>query len=428
MANYNFNLRDANSKSETPIHLVVRWNGNRLVYPTGEKIKPKYWDIQNQIAIKKGFPEYSEFNSRLNNILVDAKNVFRRYQNDHKHEVPTLVKLRELFNIEFKKQTNEKQKNLFWFIEKFISDAKLRFNEKTQKLTSVNTIRDYKRCYEVLKEFGQKKKINIDFETIDLDFYVEYKRYLTDKLNFSQNTIGKHIKTLKTFLNDAKEQGYNKHLKYQSKNFKVPKEDTESIYLNENEIEQIYNLDLSHNERLEKVRDLFIVGCWTGLRFSDFTNIQKSDIQGKNINIKTQKTNEKVSIPIHRNVISIMKKYEGKYPNSLPPSISNQNMNLYLKEIGKLIKDFHENISITSTKGGKTITKTYKKYELLTTHTARRSMASNLFKDELPSITIMKITGHKSEKSFLKYIKLTPEEHAKIIQLNWQKKDKLKAI
>ena len=85
MANFNFNLRDASSETPTAIHLIVRWNGNKLVYPTNERINPIYWDKENQVAIKKGFKEHSEFNARLDNILTDAKNVFRQYQNDNKH-------------------------------------------------------------------------------------------------------------------------------------------------------------------------------------------------------------------------------------------------------------------------------------------------------------------------------------------------------
>ena len=428
MANFNFNLRDASSETPTAIHLIVRWNGNKLVYPTNERINPIYWDKENQVAIKKGFKEHSEFNARLDNILTDAKNVFRQYQNDNKHTEPTINILRDLLNKEFKKQTNEKQKNLFWFIEKYLNESKTRFNDKTQKLTSPNTIRVYNRCYDILKEYSQKKKVKIDFDTIDLDFYHDFREYLTKDHQFAQNTIGKHIKTLKTFLSDATEQGYNTHLKFKSKRFKVLTEAVESIYLNERELDQLYKLDLSKNERLDKVRDLFIIGCWTGLRFSDFNNIRKKNIVGDNIRIKTKKTGEDVVIPIHKTILSIMKKYEGQYSNSLPPSISNQKMNNYLKEVGKMVKDLNDDISITQTKGGLTISKNFKKYELLTTHTARRSMATNLYLDKVPSYSIMKITGHKTEAAFLKYIKITPDEHANIVQLNWQKKNKLKAI
>lgn len=109
--------------------------------------------------------------------------------------------------------------------------------------------------------------------------------------------------------------------------------------------------------------------------------------------------------------------------NSLPPTLSNTKMNLYLKDLGALIESLDTKVSTSITKAGKNITTTNKKYKLLTTHTARRSFATNLYLDGVPSYTIMRITGHRTEKAFLRYIKITPNESAKVLQLHWKKKD-----
>lgn len=100
--------------------------------------------------------------------------------------------------------------------------------------------------------------------------------------------------------------------------------------------------------------------------------------------------------------------------------------NKYLKELGEMVESFHAKTSASITKGGVNISKNYKKFELITTHTARRSFASNLYLHGLPSSTIMKITGHRTEKAFMRYIKITPNENAKILQLHWQKKHALR--
>ncbi len=120
-----------------------------------------------------------------------------------------------------------------------------------------------------------------------------------------------------------------------------------------------------------------------------------------------------------------MIKYKGKTPNSLPTKISNVKMNQYLKELSEYIESLHVESSSSITKGDKKPFITKPKFELVTTHTARRSFATNLYLDGIPSFNIMRITGHRTEKAFLRYIKITPNESAKILQLHWKNKDKV---
>jgi integrase len=163
------------------------------------------------------------------------------------------------------------------------------------------------------------------------------------------------------------------------------------------------------------VRDLLIVGCWTGVRFSDISQITPDAIEDYIIYIKQSKTGGKVAIPVHDYVKAILDKYDG----SLPPSISNQRFNEYLKEVVKKAK-VKDIVHKAITKGGVTRSKSYSKWELVTTHTGRRSFATNNYLMGVPTLTIMAITGHKTESSFLKYIKVTPTEHAEKIRLIWK--------
>jgi integrase len=312
-------------------------------------------------------------------------------------------------------------RDLFSFIKAFIDKAPSRINPKSGKPVCYKMIREYERTFFYLKEYANEAKRTIDFKDIDLEFYYEFVGYLQG-LNLATNTIGKKIQTLKIFLNAATDLGFNQQRHYKSPRFKSITEESQSIYLNQEELDRIYMLDLSNNQRLDRVRDLFIVGCWTGVRFSDISQITPDSIKDDLISLKQSKTGGKVVIPVHDTVQAILNKYDG----TLPPIITNQKFNEYLKEVARKAKikdDVHKAI----TKGGISRSKSYKKWELVTTHTGRRSFATNNYLMGVPSLTIMAITGHKTEAAFLKYIKVTPTEHADKIRQIWKSQVKLSA-
>jgi len=184
--------------------------------------------------------------------------------------------------------------------------------------------------------------------------------------------------------------------------------------LNESELKKIYEHDFSNDPVNEQIRDLFLVGAWTGCRFSDITQITPENISDGFIHIKQYKTGKKVLIPLHPVVTAILNKYNGK----LPKATTNQQFNRALKDIAEAV-GITEMTHKAITKGGVKVSTAYSKNKLVTTHTARRSFATNLYKSGFPSISIMAITGHVTEKSFLKYIKVTPEEHARKLQQHW---------
>lgn len=400
MAKANFFLKEPNSKDETLVYLFFSFNNKRLKYSTGEKIKPTFWNPDKQRAKEtQKFKEYPEFNSRLDKMMGKSFDIYRRLLND---DIPiTLQTLKSEFDKEFRKNDLiTEAKELFPFISKFIDESKGIRNESTLKTYS-NTLRH-------LKNFSDFQKRKFSFEDIDLEFYNSFVSYLTNELGFAQNTVGSQIKNLKTFLNEATERGLNKNVEYKKRKFKKVSEDTDKVYLNTAELEKMYRLDLSKKGKLDKVRDLFIVGCYTGLRFSDFIQIKQENIfESNKIKIRTQKTGEMVVIPLHPFIREIMAKYNG----NIPEPISNQKMNDYLKDIAELA-GLKELVEISITKGGQMVKSTTEKFNLIMTHTARRSFATNLFMADVPSITIMKITGHKTEKNFLRYIRISQEENA----------------
>jgi integrase len=302
---------------------------------------------------------------------------------------------------------------LFSFMQDFIDTSPTRIIPKTGRPATYKTYRDYNKLFEDLKEFAAVKEI--DFCDINKDLYSDFVSYLTYEKKLSKNTIGKKIRVLKTFLNAATPEHLSRD---QFKDSKSISEESENIYLNEKELQAMYELDLTDKPRLDKVRDLFLVGCWTGLRFSDLIQVRPENIKNGLISVTQKKTGNKAVIPLHQTVQMILDKYE----NNLPKPISNQNFNKYLKEVAELA-EFKEGISKQITRGGKKETSFALKWELVTTHTARRSFATNAYKAGVPSLTIMAITGHRSESAFLKYIKVTLEEHAQKIKEIWLKSE-----
>lgn len=429
MATFKFKLRNPSETKPTPIYLYIRWNNLLLPFATKETINPKYWDFEtNSIIIRAGYPkDIKTLKVILSRYLSESEALFLSFENENKRkpskkEFNAILKDKLIKNeiIEIKEIVDY---SLLNYIKKFIVESETRTNEKTGKPIAKSTIDTYNQVYNLINNYSNKKKKNLVFNDITLDFYFDFHTYLVNE-KLSTNTIGKRIAILKTIMREATERGLNTNLSFQSKRFKVTREKTENIYLNEFELMEIHKLDLSKNKKLDRVRDLFLVGCYTGLRFSDLSILTENNINDNFIELETQKTREAVAIPLHPIVRIILKKHNGK----LPRAKSNQRMNSDLKDIGKMIESLNVNTSKKMTKGGLEITTNSKKYLQITTHTARRSFASNLFVKGVPSQTIMKITGHKTEKSFMQYIKITPKENAKLIQMIWDKESKLSIV
>jgi integrase len=429
MAQHRFILKSPNSDKETQVYLhfyfnyfEVDKNGKkkykRLTYYTGEKIHPKFWNQEKGRAREtKKFKQYSEFNASLKAVEDAVYNLYRKLKNDGIQPTPELLnqKLREHFGKVNKPGKAPEKENftLFEFIDKYIQESES--NKSKTTLSVYNTTYDY------LKRYQEYKNLNkLNFEDITLDFYYDFTDFLRTQLTYekdgkiykkklSENTIGKYIKTLKTFLNEASERGYNKYSNYKSKRFKVSQEDTEQVYLTEDELMKIYDLDLSENKKLDRVRDLFIIAAYTALRFSDINQVKSENIikNGTQLKIRTHKTGEPVVIPLHWTVKEIFEKHN----HNVPDTISNQKMNQYIKDICRMA-EINQSINKRIKKGGMTVNQKFEKYQLVSTHTARRSGATNMYLAGIPTISIMKITGHKTEKAFLRYIRISPEENA----------------
>jgi len=300
------------------------------------------------------------------------------------------------------------------FIEYFIKNiAPQRKHEKTGLLLSSNLIQQFNATNNLLKEyFKTQKNQDLYFQEIDNTFKDNFISFLQKK-DFYLNTVGKHIRVLKSMLNSAPPD-----LKVLSShsNFPVFTEETDNIFFTAEEINKLWEFDFSKQTHLEKVVHWFIILCWTGARFSDLNKVIKVKKGDKYIRYKQQKTKTKVVLPIHDMVRKVFEKYDYK----VPTPISNQKFNDELKIAVKAV-GFTENIEINRTIGNKVISTIFEKHQVVSSHTGRRSFCTNSFISKIPTLYIMKASGHKTEKSFLKYIKMTEEEHAEKMAVEWEK-------
>jgi len=272
------------------------------------------------------------------------------------------------------------------------------------------TIKNYKGFQVQFDEFQETKNKKYDFKDVDLDFYDDFTRFLTQK-NYSPNTTGRMIKTLKVIMRESRDEDLHNFTFTEQKAFRTIREKVDSIYLTETEVKVLYEMDLKNNPQYELARDVFLVGVYTAQRFSDYSRIKPENIRllengNKVVDLIQIKTGIHVVIPVRPELDTILNKYD----NSLP-KIFEQKLNEKIKKIAKKAK-ITDPVTIEQTKGGITAPITLQKHELIKTHTARRTGCTLMYKAGIPTLDIMKISGHSSERIFLTYIRLNEEETA----------------
>ncbi|MFA6570249.1 MAG: site-specific integrase [Bacteroidota bacterium] len=401
MATINFYLDKPNSVSETMIFMRTIVDSKRIKIYTGEKILPKNWNPNKQ-EVRKAYSGSDSLNRLLQSMRADTESIIRDAKSLN-IEISTEY-LKEQFERNFKKN-KFKTSSFFEQFNLFIETC------KTQKKPSV--IKAYKTTFNQLHNFENLNNIKLSFELMDTNFYDKFMDYLLNNKKFLNNTAGNYIKHLKTFLNFCYQRKINP--KDDFKKFKALKEEVQTIYLTEEELNKISTIDLKDNDKLNHIRNIFLIQCYTGLRYSDLINLRKENFKNDFIILETLKTKDSLRIPI----VPRLKKLLDEYPDYNFRFISNQKMNSYLKELGWRA-EITEPTQILSYRGAERIEKTVPKYELISTHTARRSFVTLSLEKGMRAESVMKVTGHTDMTSFKKYIKLTDKVLEAEMQNVWK--------
>jgi integrase len=283
---------------------------------------------------------------------------------------------------------------------------------KTEHPLAKGTLKTLRCSLNVIKKFMTYKNVKtLYFNDINREFYHQFVDYLTNEKKYSKNYIGTVIQKLKTVMGYAYDEDKHTNLEYKKTYFAKVSEVISHPYLNNDELSKIENLVLDDDE-LNTARDIFLIGCNTGLRVGDLLDFIKnptifSKDKTKLIKISQNKTSNYVSIPINSAVKRVLAKRDGKLPNYLHQNLINQ----HLKSICKRAK-INENYSYRRTEGGVEVIHSEPKYKFICTHTARRSFCTNAYLAGMPVQDIMALSGHKTEKIFYNYVKVELDENA----------------
>lgn len=437
MGTIRFELRTEKQDKEgkSPLRVIYQISGQRKYHNTGIKIFFQTWDSTRQQVIyldkkaaKKKLPsidfarllsdrEVREINGKIADYIKHIEIIESRFEMDSVIYSADMVISRLIENKSPSTKTEAPNNALFEFIDKYITE-----HATSREAGSLTVYKSLKRHLQDYQRFAKKK---VTFDKIDYSFFQSFQDFLITGTGTTINkqgiplpripvnniTAAKQLSTIKTFLSYAKLQGVTISDKY--KDFKIKKETLEVIALTNEEFETLYYFDLTDNKRLDHIRDIFCFACTTGLRYSDLFQLKREHIKGGEMRLTIKKTRECLTIPLNAYSKAILTKYEGMY--SPLPMISNQKLNIYIKELCKLAA-ITEPIEIVRFRGAKREAYTYPKHELISVHTGRKTFATLSLERGMSAEEVMTITGHKDYQSFKRYVKIT-EQRKKVVML-----------
>jgi integrase len=412
---------------------------HKTLLHTGIKIPPVYWNksqccVTNKLPIE--FGNHEELNKELKRQFRVAEDLVTYAIESKMPDKGAFVKssfspsmvttgvekrIKEINEIESDLKITKR--DIYYQFDDYIKS-------KLRKVSRA-TLTVYKNVKSHLLAFEKFRSQKITFQCLDFSFYEDFVDYLTFEhvhmrrqttlTGLKLNSIGKTIKHLRGFIKDRVKRKIIAPIDLTD--FKIPEEESDAIYLTHDEIATIYQTDLSGYPHLIEHRDLFVLACLTGLRFSDFSTLKPEDVRRDMLYKKQEKSDHWVIIPLREEAKLI---FTRQFRDRIP-ELTNPEFNRHIKTIGKLA-GISRLVKFSYKKGNQNVVVARPKYDWITSHTARRSFCTNEFLAGTPVELIMKISGHKRTKDFYKYIRITPEEAANRIKELWLARDDMKLI
>lgn len=382
-----FVLRSPKSNALTPILVILRFFSQRIVINTFLKILPAHWDKNHQkVKNIRAARNMLEINEQLTLISSKLMQITKEYV--IMFDSIDLYKIKDIF--EGKASAKTTSLSPMSFISEYIDSCRA--------LKDPKTIISYQNTFKQLKGYEKRYSVKLEWDIIDEKFYSNFYIYLHIEGGYTShpnglklNTFNKAIKNLVHFLNEAIIRGHHNVLKFKNRSFKQIPEQVHKIYLTQEELDRMLELDLSEGSMLCLVRDLFVCCCNLGLRYTDLANVRSEHIKTidglKVLDIITQKTNSRAIIPINSVVESILIKYNYTF-RKCP---TNPHFNRLIKEIGQMA-EINEEVEIKKSIEGKVTSTIFKKYQLITLHSCRRTFVTNTYKAGIQVVDIRKMT------------------------------------
>lgn len=401
-----FNLKSSKYRDrKTLISAIFRYKigseTQRLVYSTRLNIAPKYWDLKRQLP-RTSFENYSLMKSQLSAI---QSAIHKTYKDLGPAPLPEFKeRLNVLTGRVVKEDTGS---DLIDFAKGYMRSKRNERNAHKNSWKKLQTALGHIENY--ANEFYDGR---LEFKHITWQFRSDFIQWLYKPPREHQiNHASKVVQILRQFMAEAERQGLHQSTDYKQRGFNIKKVRTKKVVLTFEDLRKLIDLNLSHSDRLKRTRDLFVIGAYSGLRMSDFIRIRPEriiEVDGvEMINLFTQKTNTEVCIPLMPELRSVLE----QYGYSSPRPLSNQRMNDYLKELCQMA-GLDKLVVHSHSKGGVVQEEHVPLWSKVSSHTARRSFATNFYQLGIPVYILKQITGHSTEKQFFEYINVSPKNAA----------------
>lgn len=423
-------------KGDAPIRMSIVIRGARLLTSTGCKIAPTKWDAARQQVRRGSTNAVGVTYAVINATLAKIAEHFAAYENSciANDIAPDVDALKREFSANFNRSRNKAAN------EEFVLSFFDYFDMFVNEMGSVNqwTNGTYQK-FAALKNHFTDFNPDLSFANLDETGLNAFVAFLRDTLQMKNTTIGKQLGFMKWFLRWATSKGYNDNTAFQTFNPKLKTAAKKVVFLEWEELMRVYNyaipdngtdIELTDTEgrkyiktvhdaaALAKTRDIFCFCCFTSLRYSDAANLKRSNIEGGKLTITTVKTADTITIELNKYALSILERYADRsdLKGYVFPHLTNQRMNMYLKDLCELC-GLNQPITQTYYKGSERIEETAPKYELIGTHTGRRTFICNALMLGIPAEIVMKWTGHSDYKAMKPYIDITNAAKAKAMKL-----------
>ncbi|VDR33881.1 site-specific tyrosine recombinase XerC [Alistipes sp. cv1] len=391
--------------NNVPIRMRVTYARNRIEFTTGYRIDVAKWDGEKQ-RVRNGCSNKlkqtaADINADLNDYYTTIQTIFKEFE--VQDIIPEPEQLKEAFSARFENDTDKSLAGTGFFtaFDEFVKEEGNLNNWTNSTYIKFQTIRNH---FEEFNSF-------LSFDYFDEPGLMEFISYLRDIKGMRNSTVMKNLSFLKWFLRWAFRKGYSDSRAFDGFKPKLRTTQKKVIFLTWDELTKLREYQIPESKQyLERVRDVFLFTCFTGLRYSDAYNLKHSDIKGDRIEITTIKTADSLTIELNDHSRAILEKYKGVVfeGGKALPVISNQKMNDYLKELCRLA-EIDEPIRETYYKGNERIDEVTPKCELLGTHAGRRTFICNALSLGIPAQVVMKWTGHSDYKAMKPYIDIADE-------------------
>lgn len=393
-----------------PVYMDLAYNGQRIRKAV-KKVKCKLSDWnENRERIKKtSRAEFSSLADEYNQTLEDINEAVHRINKvSLKYNIP-LTKEFILEKLDNPQSIELIERSFFKVFEEYL--------ESSKSTKAEWTIKGHRSAMRFIEDYAKSNKIKLTFEALDMSFFESLRSYAYDKRKITNNYFARIIAALKAFMNWSFDKGY--HINLNHKKFRAPEIEKEVIYLTLEELMTLYKKKFD-SPRLEHVKDTYCFACFTGLRFSDVRTLNSSHIKGDYIVKSIQKTGEvNNKIPLNKYALEILAKYKETIHEPLP-RISIQKFNTYLKECVQEA-EIDSPMAVVRQSGGKREESIVPKWQLITSHTARKTFVTNSLILGMKEMVVRNITGHKKEENFKKYVKIAEEFKQQEMENTWDK-------